>query len=74
MKPSRLRSQSIRDFRKLINSHLGKLIIVDNRPAARRLTLDNITRGRLTEIIAINTVVQLNTRLKPGYNLLRSDG
>lgn len=70
MKPIRPRRHSVCNFLKLLNGHLRQLVIINDCATTGDLTLDDITRGRLTEVIAINTMVQLDTRLKFRLDLL----
>lgn len=70
MKPVRPRTQVICDFCELLNGHLRKFIVIDNSPTPGGLAFNNVARGRLAEVLSVDTVIQFDTRLKPGLDLL----
>lgn len=47
---------------KLLSSHLGKLIVANNRPRPTPLALDDITRRRLRATLPVNAMFQINIR------------
>lgn len=59
---------------KFLNSHFRKLIVVNNRPASGRLTFNDITRCRFTELFTIDAMPELNSRSKACQDLLRCNG
>jgi hypothetical protein len=60
MKPRVFQFYLFRTSLEFFECHLRQPVIIDNSSASRLLALDDIARGRLRSVLAVNAIVAVN--------------